>query len=150
MSRRALKNDENTYNLDTKLYDYKQAKDNEKEWKDKSTELNTEIKDYMMQNIFSDENGKRVYEGSEYNASLTVTEKESLDEDKAIEILKDKLSEEDFAKCVKTKQYIDDDALEKIVYSSGFDMQELNSCIIKSKPTYTLRVIKRRKKKEEK
>ena len=91
-----------------------------------------------------------MFEGSTYSATLTVTEKESLDEDKAIEILKDKLSEADFVKCVKTKQYIDDDALEKIVYSSGFDMQELNSCVVKSKPTYTLRVSKIKKKKEEK
>lgn len=138
------------FNLDSKLALYQEAKGEEKEWKEKSSNLNTEIKDYMMKNLFADENGKRLFEGSTYNATLTVTEKESLDEDKAIEILKDKLSEEDFAKCVKTKQYIDDDALEKIVYSSGFDMQELNSCVVKSKPTYTLRVSKTKKKKEEK
>lgn len=138
------------FNLDSKLALYQEAKSDEKVCKEKASNLNTEIKDYMMQNIFADENGKRLFEGSTYSATLTVTEKESLDEDKAIEILKDKLSDEDFAKCVKTKQYIDDDALEKIVYSSGFDMQELNSCIIKSKPIYTLRVSKRKKKKEEK
>ena len=138
------------FNLDSKLALYQEAKNEEKICKEKSSNLNTEIKDYMMQNLFADENGKRLFEGSTYSATLTVTEKESLDEDKAIEILKDKLSEEDFEKCVRTKQYIDDDALEKIVYSSGFDMQELNSCIIKSKPTYTLRVSKRKKKKEEK
>lgn len=138
------------FNLDSKLALYQEAKNEEKIYKEKSSNLNTEIKDYMMQNIFADENGNRLFEGSTYNATLTVTEKESLDEDKAIEILKDKLSEEDFAKCVRTKQYIDDDALEKIVYSSGFDMQELNSCVVKSKPTYTLRVSKRKKKKEEK
>ena len=138
------------FNLDSKLALYQETKNEEKICKEKSNNLNTEIKDYMIQNLFADENGKRLFEGSTYSATLTVTEKESLDEDKAIEILKDKLSEEDFAKCVRTKQYIDDDALEKIVYSSGFDMQELNSCIIKSKPTYTLRVSKRKKKKEEK
>ena len=138
------------FNLDSKLALYQEAKNEEKIYKEKSSNLNTEIKDYMMQILFADENGKRLFEGSTYSATLTVTEKESLDEDKAIEILKDKLSEEDFAKCVRTKQYIDDDALEKIVYSSGFDMQVLNSCIIKYKPTYTLRVSKRKKKKEEK
>ena len=138
------------FNLDSKLALYQEAKNEEKICKEKSSNLNTEIKDYMIQNLFADENGKRLFEGSTYSATLTVTEKESLDEDKAIEILKDKLSEEDFAKCVRTKQYIDDDALEKIVYSSEFDMQELNSCVVKSKPTYTLRVSKRKKKKEEK
>ena len=138
------------FNLDSKLALYQEAKNEEKICKEKSSNLNTEIKDYMMQNLFADENGKRLFEGSTYSATLTVTEKESLDEDKAIEILKNKLSEEYFEKCVKTKQYIDDDALEKIVYSSGFDMQELTSCVIKSKPTYTLRVSKRKKKKEEK
>ena len=138
------------FNLDSKLALYQETKNEEKICKEKSSNLNTEIKDYMIQNLFADENGKRLFEGSTYSATLTVTEKESLDEDKAIEILKDKLSEEDFAKCVRTKQYIDDDALEKIVYSSGFDMQELNSCVVKSKPTYTLRVSKRKKKKEEK
>lgn len=137
------------FNLESKLALYQESKNEEKIYKEKSSNLNTEIKDYMMQNLFADENGKRLFEGSTYSATLTVTEKESLDEDKAIEILKDKLSEEDFAKCVRTKQYIDDDALEKIVYSSGFDMQELNSCVVKSKPTYTLRVSKRKKKKEE-
>lgn len=138
------------FNLESKLALYQEAKNEEKVCKEKASNLNTEIKDYMMQNLFADENGKRLFEGSTYSATLTVTEKESLDEDKAIEILKDKLSDEDFAKCVKTKQYIDDDALEKIVYSSGFDMQELNSCVVKSKQTYTLRVSKRKKKKEEK
>ena len=138
------------FNLDSKLALYHEAKSEEKVCKEKASNLNTEIKDYMKQNILADDNGKRLFEGSTYSATLTVAEKESLDEDKAIEILKDKLSEEDFAKCVKTKQYIDDDALEKIVYSSGFDMQELNSCVVKSKPTYTLRVSKRKKKKEEK
>lgn len=138
------------FNLDSKLALYQETKNEEKICKEKASNLNTEIKDFMMQNLFADENGKRLFEGSTYSATLTVTEKESLDEDKAIEILKDKLSDEDFTKCVKTKQYIDDDALEKIVYSSGFDMQELNSCVVKSKPTYTLRVSKRKKKKEEK
>lgn len=138
------------FNLNSKLALYQEAKSEEKVCKEKTSNLNAEIKGYMMKNLFADENGKRLFEGSTYSATLTVTEKESLDEDKAIEILKDKLSEADFAKCVKTKQYIDDDALEKIVYSTGFDMQELNSCIVKSEPTYTLRVSKRKKKKEEK
>lgn len=50
-----------------------------------------------------------------------VTNKESLNEDLAIEIIKSKLGGPLLATVIKQKEYIDEDALEKLIYNGDFD-----------------------------
>lgn len=73
-------------------------------------------------------------------ATITITPKEVFNEDQAIEILRKTLSEESFKECVKTKEYIDDPALENLIYSGELDPAILEPCITRKDPTVTLRL----------
>ena len=132
MSRMSLKNDPFASIID----EYKSIKDVENKAKKQAGELNNQLKDEMLKR------GVDSMDGIEYKVTLTVKPHEEFNEDKAIEILKEKLSPADFKKVVKKKEYIDDDALEKLVYNQKFDMSELDSCVTQLPPTYTLRTAK--------
>ena len=78
-----------------------------------------------------------------YTATLSCTEKESLNEDLAIEIIKENLGGALLSSVIKQKEYIDEDALEKLVYNGDFDINKLSKAkIVKS--VYTLRVNKKK------
>ena len=130
MSRMKIKTD----NVESRLFElegkYKEAKCNEKIVKKAVTELGEEIKTLMVHNGM-DKFG---------SLSVTVTQKEEFNEPQAIEILRNTLSEEEFSQVVKTKEYIDDDALEKLAYNSSFDMSILAGCKTLGKKITTLRV----------
>ena len=82
-------------------------------------------------------------DSDKYTATLTKTDKESLNEDLAIEIIKENLGGALLASVIKTKEYIDEDALEKLVYNGDFDINKLAKAkIVKS--TFTLRVTKKK------
>ena len=63
----------------------------------------------------------------------------------AIEILRKSLTPEQFAKVVKTREYIDDDEMEKLVYAHEVDAEILAPAVTPKAPTVTLRLGKVKK-----
>lgn len=119
-----------------KLDQYKEYKDSESKLHKVSEDLNKHIK-YLMNTM-----GIRKFSSDKWTATISTTQKEILNEAKAIGILKENLSETDFKSVVKTREYIDDDALETLVYNGDFDITKLERCKIVGKEVTTLRVSK--------
>lgn len=78
-------------------------------------------------------------------ASITITENQDVNELQAIEILREKLTPEQFSKVVKTREYIDDDEFEKLVYAHEVDAEILMPAVTPKAPTITLRLGKVKK-----
>lgn len=134
MSRRILKQEELKVDIASIIDSYGKNKDEEKGLKkyiDKESKL---IKEYFSKNNLES------FESNKYTATVSNTTKTSLNDDLAIEILKDNLKPEELKTVIKTKEYIDEDALEKLSYS-GFDMSILERAFIE-KVTSTLRINK--------
>ena len=126
-----------SFNLSKTIDEYKESKDKENALKKANNALSENIKSYMHEHdMISADSDK-------YTATLTKTDKESLNEDLAIEIIKENLGGALLASVIKTKEYIDEDALEKLVYNGDFDVNKLAKAKI-IKPTFTLRVTKKK------
>ena len=127
----------NVFDLSTSIDKYKESKDKENALKKANNELNETIKTYMQEHDMESANSEK------YTATLSCTEKESLNEDLAIEIIKENLGGALLSSVIKQKEYIDEDALEKLVYNGDFDINKLSKAkIVKS--VYTLRVNKKK------
>ena len=104
-------------------------------------EENEEIKKQLA------ELGKNEYTAGEYVAKRSVQERETLNENRLLEVLK----KHNVPGVIKTKEYIDMDALEEYLYKNSPSNEliaDMNSC--KSvKEVITLRVTKVKKKKED-
>ena len=125
------------FNLSKTIDEYKESKDRENALKKANNALSENIKSYMHEHDMSSADSDK------YTATLTKTDKESLNEDLAIEIIKENLGGALLASVIKTKEYIDEDALEKLVYNGDFDINKLAKAkIVKS--TFTLRVTKKK------
>lgn len=116
---------------------YKESKDEENRLHKINDETCKNIKSYMQML------GVDKADGSEYTANLSITQKESLNNDLAIEILKSNLDEDTIKTVIKSKEYIDEDALEKLVYAGLFDITKLAKAKI-VKNVSTLRITKRK------
>ena len=126
------------FDLSKIIDEYKESKDKENALKKVNNELNENIKSYMHEHNMSSADSEK------YTATLTKTDKESLNEDLAIEIIKENLSGALLSSVIKQKEYIDEDALEKLVYNDDFDINKLAKAKI-TKTSYTLRVTRRKK-----
>ena len=127
----------NVFDLSTAIDKYKESKDNENALKKANNELNETIKTYMQEHDMTSANSEN------WTATLSCTKKESLNEDLAIEIIKENLGGALLSSVIKQKEYIDEDALEKLVYNGDFDINKLAKAkIVKS--VYTLRVNKKK------
>ena len=133
MSRR----DGNNFDLSAYIDKYKELKDKENAFKKQTLDLGNNIKGYMYENDMTSANSEK------YMATLSCTKKESLNEDLAIEIIKENLGGALLSSVIKQKEYIDEDALEKLVYNGDFDINKLAKAKI-VKETYTLRVNKKK------
>ena len=133
MSRR----DGNNFDLSAYIDKYKELKDKENAFKKQTLDLGNNIKGYMYENNMTSANSEK------YTATLSCTEKGSLNEDFAIEIIKENLGGALLSSVIKQKEYIDEDALEKLVYNGDFDINKLAKAKI-VKETYTLRVNKKK------
>ena len=133
MSRR----DGNNFDLSAYIDKYKELKDKENAFKKQTLDLGNNIKGYMYENNMTSANSEK------YTATLSCTKKESLNEDLAIEIIKENLGGALLSSVIKEKEYIDEDALEKLVYNGDFDINKLAKAKI-VKETYTLRVNKKK------
>lgn len=134
MSRRILKQEELKVDIASIIDSYGKNKDEEKclkKYIDKESKL---IKEYFSKNNLES------FESEKYTAIVSNTTETSLYDDLAIEILKANLNPEELKTVIKTKEYIDEDALEKLSYS-GFDMSILERAFIE-KVTSTLRIKK--------
>ena len=133
MSRR----DGKAFNLSEMIDTYKASKDNENALKKSNAKLNENIKAYMY------EHDLKTADSEKYTATLSCTEKESLNEDLAIEIIKESLGGALLNSVIKKKEYIDEDALEKLVYNGDFDASKLERAKIVKK-IQTLRIGKKK------
>ena len=133
MSRR----DGNNFDLSAYIDKYKELKDKENAFKKQTIDLGNNIKGYMYENNITSANSEN------WTATLSCTKKESLNEDLAIEIIKENLGGALLSSVIKQKEYIDEDALEKLVYNGDFDINKLAKAKM-VKETYTLRVNKKK------
>ena len=125
------------FDLSKTIDEYKESKDKENSLKKINNELSENIKSYMR------EHNMTTADTDNYTATLSRKDSESLNEDLAIEIIKENLGGALLASVIKTKEYIDEDALEKLVYNGDFDVNKLAKAKI-VKPTFTLRVTKKK------
>lgn len=125
------------FDLSKIIDEYKESKDKENSLKKINNELSENIKSYMH------EHNMTTADTDNYTATLSRKDSESLNEDLAIEIIKENLGGALLSSVIKTKEYIDEDALEKLVYNGDFDINKLAKAKI-VKPTFTLRVTRRK------
>lgn len=103
-------------------------------------EENESIKAQML------ELGQEVYNAGEYTAKRTVSQRESLNEDKLMAVI----IKHGIKDVIKTKEYVDMDALENYLYNNEMTSSlaaDLDSCKTKTE-VVTLRVTKQKKKGE--
>ena len=120
------------FNLSKVIDEYKESKDKENALKKANDRMGKDIKQYMLDNDMTKANGEK------YTVTMSKTVKQKLNEDLAIEIIKENLGGALLASVIKQKEYIDEDALEKLVYNGDFDITKLAKAEINT-TTYTLR-----------
>lgn len=120
------------FDLSEAIDSYKESKDKENALKKANDRMGKDIKQYMLDNDMTKANGKK------YTVTMSKTVKQKLNEDLAIEIIKENLDGALLASVIKQKEYIDEDALEKLVYNGDFDITKLAKAEINT-TTYTLR-----------
>ena len=123
--------------IDSLIDDYKASKDKENALKKSNADASDKIKSYFI------DNGIDKHSTDFYTATVTTTNKESLNDELAIEIIKENLDGALLKSVIKQKEYIDEDALEKLVYNGDFDITKLEKAKI-VKPVTTLRVVKKK------
>ena len=120
------------FDLSKVIDEYKESKDKENALKKANDRMGKDIKQYMIDNNMTKANGEK------YTVTMSKTVKQKLNEDLAIEIIKENLDGALLASVIKQKEYIDEDALEKLVYNGDFDITKLAKAEINT-TTYTLR-----------
>ena len=123
--------------IDSLIDGYKASKDKESALKKSNADVSDKIKSYFM------DNGIDKHSTDLCTATVTTTNKESLNDELAIEIIKENLNGALLKSVIKQKEYIDEDALEKLVYNGDFDITKLEKAKI-VKPVTTLRVVKKK------
>lgn len=116
---------------------YKENKDLENKLKKSNTEAGNLIKQYF------NEKGITSASSEKYTATVTTTTKSTLNEELAIEIIKENLGGALLRSVIKKREYIDEDALEKLVYNGDFDITKLEKAKIDT-TTQTLRITKKK------
>ena len=124
------------FDLSKVIDEYKESKDKENALKKANDRIGKDIKKYMLDNDMTKANGEQ------YTVTMSKTVKQKLNEDLAIEIIKENLDGALLASVIKQKEYIDEDALEKLVYNGDFDISKLEKAKI-TKVTTTLRIKKK-------
>ena len=120
------------FDLPKAIDEYKESKDKENALKKANDRMGKDIKQYMLDNDMTKANGEK------YTVTMSKTVKQKLNEDLAIEIIKENLDGALLASVIKQKEYIDEDALEKLVYNGDFDITKLAKAEINT-TTYSLR-----------
>lgn len=121
------------------ILDYQSAKKQETNIKKMVSDLGGTIKQEMQNRDVTE------FVIGDVRASITITPNQDVNELQAIEILRKALTPEQFSKVVKTKEYIDDDEFEKLVYAHEVDAEILMPAVTPKAPTVTLRLGKVKK-----
>lgn len=116
---------------------YGESKKEENAIVKRNNERNSQIKQLFLDNDISS------FETDSFIATVSETEKQSLNNELALCILKKELGENELTSVVKTKEYIDEDALEKLVFNGQFDISKLEKAVDK-KIVSTLRIKSRK------
>ena len=125
--------------LESAVLAYKDAKESEKSVKKAVSDYGTQIKEGLQNR------NETEFIVGDIRAYITVTENSEVNELQAIEMLRKELTPEQFAKVVKTREYIDDDEMEKLVYAHEVDAEILAPAVTPKAPTVTLRLGKVKK-----
>lgn len=140
MSRKDLKPKQMEDNaLANIVLDYQNAKKQETSIKKIVTELGGAIKQELQNRDVTE------FIVGDVRASITITPNQDVNELQAIEILRKELTPEQFSKVVKTREYIDDDEFENLVYAHEVDAAILQPAVTPKAPTVTLRLGKVKK-----
>ena len=140
MSRKDLKPKQMEDNaLANIVLDYQNAKKQETSIKKIVTELGGTIKQELQNRDVTE------FIVGDVRASITITPNQDVNELQAIEILRKELTPEQFSKVVKTREYIDDDEFENLVYAHEVDAAILQPAVTPKAPTVTLRLGKVKK-----
>lgn len=121
------------------VLDYQNAKKQETSIKKIVTELGSTIKQELQNRDVTE------FIAGDVRASITITPNQDVNELQAIEILRKALTPEQFSKVIKTREYIDDDEFEKLVYAHEVDAAILQPAVTPKAPTVTLRLGKVKK-----
>lgn len=130
-------------NLKDLIVAYVQNKSELDDYKKICDRQNAEIKEQMKESNLTE------FEADGYVAKYSVTKRESMNEDKLLDILKE-LPTANNLNLIKTKEYVDMDALESAIYNEQIPqdvMLKLSLCR-ESKEVVTLRVSKAKKKED--
>ncbi len=125
--------------LGAAILNYQDVKKQETAIKKVVSELNETIKTELQNR------NETEFIVGDVRASITITPKQEVNELQAIEILRKALTPEQFSQCVKTKEYIDDDEFERLVYAKEVDAEILMPAVTPLAPTVTLRLGKVKK-----
>lgn len=104
---------------------YGESKKEENAIVKRNKERNEQIKQLFLNNDISS------FETDSFIATVSETEKQSLNNELALCILKEELPFPELTRVVKTKEYIDEDALEKLVFNGQFDISKLEKAVDK-------------------
>lgn len=104
---------------------YGESKNEENAIVKRNKERNSQIKQLFLDNDISS------FETDSFIATVSETEKQSLNNELALGILKKELGENELTSVVKMKEYIDEDALEKLVFNGQFDISKLEKAVDK-------------------
>lgn len=104
---------------------YGESKKEENAIVKRNKERNEQIKQLFLDNDISS------FETDSFIAAVSQTEKQSLNNELALCILKEELPFPELTSVVKTKEYIDEDALEKLVFNGQFDISKLEKAVDK-------------------
>lgn len=140
MSRRELKPQAmDDVSLEAIVLSYQNAKKQESAVKKVVTDLGGTIKQELQNRDITE------FIAGDIRASITITPNSDVNELQAIEILRKALTPEQFSKVVKTREYIDDDEFEKLVYAHEVEADILMPAVTPKAPTVTLRLGKVKK-----
>ena len=125
--------------LSRAVEEYQGAKKQESTIKKVVSDLGSTIKQELQNRDITE------FIAGDIRATISVTPNQDINELQAIEILRKALTPEQFSKVVKTKEYIDDDEFEKLVYAHEVDAEILMPAVTPKAPTVTLRLGKVKK-----
>lgn len=112
----------------------KEYKDEAASIKKLSAPLEEQIKEYAIKNPGAEMKSEK------WQAKVSVTKNSTMDDNRAISIIRSILGDD--TQVVKSKEYIDEDALEKAIYLGQIKAEALAECIIEKDPTVRLTISK--------
>ncbi len=101
--------------IDKYLEEDQQKKSLEKELKNKNVFIKSKLAEL----------GEDIYETNIAKAAISYQHRNSMNEDKCIEILKQNCKKEVLVDVIKTKEYVDYEALESLIYNGKIAAQKL-------------------------